>query len=342
MAAFRVSPKWGLLSLFVPFGALVFAVKYWSEAGPRFLLTLAGYFAFVGILLTHLEVVSAALPPPFAPLLAALHSPFPSSTPPPSEKEQKALAAAQAEVQLDQRDELLEREAAYNKHFAEVNATYAQLNAARARLPKGNAAALAAFNVRVARYQQSLAGVQAEKAAYDALQRTVDAVDAANKAARQRVAGVGSTSTFGFLPTAAASTAGRAAPASANTPVTRADLDAAVARIRAIVNQVPPVVTKPDSAESWKSGFHPGALKPDFDHADLFSTRETLPGPYMDMEGAPGVFYLSDQCEFNPQTKFFYANRQLPKKKLTDAEYQELVRLYRFVGRCQHDLNVSL
>ena len=33
VSAFRVSLKWGLISFFVPFGILVFTVKYWSVAG---------------------------------------------------------------------------------------------------------------------------------------------------------------------------------------------------------------------------------------------------------------------------------------------------------------------
>ena len=52
------------------------------------------------------------------------------------------------------------------------------------------------------------------------------------------------------------------------------------------------------------------------------------------------MFYHGPDCEFNSQTKFFYTNRELPKKRLTEAEYQELVRLYRFLGKCQRDLNV--
>ena len=363
VAAFRTDLKWGLISLFlvflavlgfatwglplmvfVPLGLLAFTITHWKVAWPRFLVVVFANVVTVAIVLTHLAVFAPYVPPRYAALFASLH--LPGSTPdasPATEQQRKAAAAMQAEVQLNQRDELLAREAAYNQHFAEVNATYTQLNAARAKLPKGNAAALAAFNVKLARYQQSLASVQAEKAAYDTLQHTISAAEAAAKAARQKVAGGGgSPSTFGFLTTSAPVTNGGAAPAASGAPATRAGLDAAVARIRAIVNQVTPVVTKPPDAESWHMGFHPGALKPDFDHTDIVSGREAYQGEYISMDGAPGVFYLGAQCEFNSQTKFFYTNRQLPKKKLADTEYQELVRLYRFVGKCQRDLNVSL
>lgn len=60
------------------------------------------------------------------------------------------------------------------------------------------------------------------------------------------------------------------------------------------------------------------------------------------MTGAPGVYYRGVDCEFNSQTKWFYTSRVLPKKRLTDAEIQEVIRLYRFLGRCQRELGVVL
>ena len=98
----------------------------------------------------------------------------------------------------------------------------------------------------------------------------------------------------------------------------------------------------PPPAESWNYGFHPGATKPDFDKTDIVSGRQPYDVAYIQMEGNPNVFYRGADCEFNSQTKFFYTHRELPKKRLTDAEYQELVRLYRFLGKCQRDLGVTL
>ena len=330
VVAYRTSVRnGGLLSTFVPFAVLVFTAKHWSVAGKPFLVALGGYVACLAILLTHPDVLAPYLPSAYGPLLARLH--FPSAQPPPEPDtpQKKVAAAAAAEAMLLKRDELLEREAAYNKHAAEVNATYAQLTAARAKL-KGGGPALAAFNAKAAQYQQSLVSLQSEKTSYDALQRTVQAANQTARAGTQRVANL-----------AVAAPAG--SPGAPEPPATRGDLDAAVARIRAIVNQVPAPVIKPRGAESWTSGFHPGAIQPDFDHVDLLRERQVLSTqPYMEMQGAPNVFYRGDDCEFNPQTKFFYTNRELPKKKLSDAEYGELTRLYRFVGKCERDLNVRL
>ena len=107
-------------------------------------------------------------------------------------------------------------------------------------------------------------------------------------------------------------------------------------RVRGIVNQTPPTVPKPPaSAEVYHYGYHPGALTPDYAHADLFSTRELWNGDYAYMDTAPGVYYRSADCEFNPQTKFFITNRNVPTKKLTDAEITEIVRLYRTIAADQ-------
>ena len=327
VSAFRVSLKWGLVSFFVPFGILVFTAKHWSVAGTRFLVALGGYLAFLTIFVTHLDVFMAYLPPRLAQVAAAWQSPSSPDATPASDQQQRAAASAAAEAQLAQHDELLEREAAYGRHAAELNVTYAELTAARAKL-KGGRPALAAYNAKAARYQESLTRLQAEKAGFDALQRTVSASDAAARTATQRVANLGS----------AAGTGG----GSENPPATRAEMDAAVARIRAIVNQVPPAVAKPPNETGWIEGFHPGATKPDFDNTDIISGRQPYTVAYIQMDGAPDVFYRGADCEFNSQTKFFYTHRELPKKKLSDAEYQELVRLYRFVGKCQRDLGVSL
>ncbi len=45
--------------------------------------------------------------------------------------------------------------------------------------------------------------------------------------------------------------------------------------------------------------------------------------------------------EFNSQTKYFYADYTLPKKKLTEAEMVEINRLYRIIGQCEKKLNAN-
>ena len=77
----------------------------------------------------------------------------------------------------------------------------------------------------------------------------------------------------------------------------------------------------------------------DFNVADVVTGREAWHGDYVYMQTRPGVCYCSADCEFNPQTKFFYTNRDVPKKKLTDAENQEVVRLYRILGKDEMILN---
>ncbi len=109
--------------------------------------------------------------------------------------------------------------------------------------------------------------------------------------------------------------------------------ETAMEKVRLIVNQTPPVAPMPPrSAEIYHYGYHPGALTPDYAHADLYSTRELWKGEYVCMDTVPNVYYRSADCEFNPQTKFFFTSRDLPKKKLTDAEIAEVVRLYRIIA----------
>jgi len=50
--AFKESVVWGLVYLLVPFGALVYIVKYWDQAKDLFLKSLIGgavYLAGIGI-----------------------------------------------------------------------------------------------------------------------------------------------------------------------------------------------------------------------------------------------------------------------------------------------------
>ncbi len=341
VVAFRTSLKWGIVSLLVPFGSLVFASKHWSKAGVAFLISRLG---FIGC-----AVVYALHPEPFAPYVqqvpalqamlahtqhvTALIAPTPPPPPPGKPPKREAVDVADAESLVSQRDALLFQQTAYDKHAAELTATYEQLKTARAKL-KGGGPALAAYNARAAHYQDDCRSLAAEKARLDSLQHTVAAVTAAARATTQTVANVSQGSS--------APAAGNAPPPGAEAPVTRAQMEAAVQRAQAIVNQVPPTVTKPPGAQSWNYGYHPGATKPDFNKTDIVSGRELWLHDYIDMQGSPGVYYRGTDCEFNSQTKFFFTNRSLPKKRLTDAEYQELVRLYRFLGRCEHDLNVVL
>jgi hypothetical protein len=84
--------------------------------------------------------------------------------------------------------------------------------------------------------------------------------------------------------------------------------------------------------------FHPGALTPDFAHVDIRTSQEYA--DYMKHEYVtsnqlhPGIAYRADQVEFNANTKLFYQDRSVPKKRLDEAEMLEVNRLYRVIGKC--------
>lgn len=53
----------------------------------------------------------------------------------------------------------------------------------------------------------------------------------------------------------------------------------------------------------------------------------------------PGVVFLGAELEFNPQTKYFYVDRSLPKRKLSEAEMHEINQLYRVIVRDEDELS---
>jgi hypothetical protein len=114
----------------------------------------------------------------------------------------------------------------------------------------------------------------------------------------------------------------------------------AIDRVIAIVNQpVAPVPLTPDlGAGVWTEGwFHPGAIRPDFNNVDVRATQETQTyskWPYVTSNLNPGVAFKGDELEFNSMTKYFYQDRTLPKKRLTEDEMDEINRLYRIIGKC--------
>ena len=87
--------------------------------------------------------------------------------------------------------------------------------------------------------------------------------------------------------------------------------------------------------------FHEGATKPDFNNVDVRRTRETSYDgkEYVTSDLNPGVVFHGDELEFNSMTKYFYTDRTVPKKKLTEAEMLEINRLYRIIGRCEQELS---
>lgn len=121
------------------------------------------------------------------------------------------------------------------------------------------------------------------------------------------------------------------------------EMNRAVDRVKEIVNRPAPFVAPQDGMKiTWWDGswFHPGADTPDYLTVDISKTREN---PYQgyDYVGTnlhPDMVFAGRDLEFNSKTKLYYADRSLPKRKLTRAEMAEINRLYRVIGRCRADL----
>jgi hypothetical protein len=87
--------------------------------------------------------------------------------------------------------------------------------------------------------------------------------------------------------------------------------------------------------------FHPGAETPDFDHVDIRTTQQFVYAgqKYVTSNLNPGEAFLGSELEFNPMTKYFYTDRSLPKKKLTEDEMLQINQLYRVIGHCNEQLD---
>jgi hypothetical protein len=139
-------------------------------------------------------------------------------------------------------------------------------------------------------------------------------------------------------------------PAHAQTTNKQAQMDAiylemtnAMEQVRKIVNQpVTRLARKPEmSVAEYKPGwFHEGANVPDFNNVDVRTTQELIYAKfgYVTSDLNPGVVFLGRELEFNANTKFFYTDRSLPKKRLTEPEMLEINRLYRIIGRCNQQI----
>lgn len=125
----------------------------------------------------------------------------------------------------------------------------------------------------------------------------------------------------------------------------RSIMDQVIIRVKAIINQ--PVrrlaaTSDMDVAYYTPGWFHAGAGKPDFKTVDIRSTQELKYGKnaYVTSDLNPGVVFPGAEVEFNALTKYFYVDRSLPKKKLTEAEMLEINRLYRIIAKCEEKLNL--
>jgi hypothetical protein len=119
----------------------------------------------------------------------------------------------------------------------------------------------------------------------------------------------------------------------------RTKLNKALAEAREIINQ--PMETFPMTPElKEKAGrypegwFHPGAEVPNFADPHVERTQNLDDGRYewITSNLNPDVVFRSADKEFNSQTKFFYVDRTLPKKRLTKDEMAQLDVIYRQIG----------
>jgi hypothetical protein len=120
-------------------------------------------------------------------------------------------------------------------------------------------------------------------------------------------------------------------------------MDDAIQEVNAIVNQpVARFARTPGMhvAEFSPGWFHEGASRPDFNNVDVRQTQEFPYDkyPFVTSDLNPGVVFIGRQLEFNSMTKYFYTDRSLPKKRLSEKEMAEINRLYRIIGRCGKQL----
>ncbi len=166
VAAFRQSVVWGLVTLFVPCGQVVFLCVHWAEARKVFLISLLGTALCLGSVLTVGEV-RAGLAGGNLPALFSGHS-----TPPPDPVAQIAEKRAQLEAQ----------NAAFAQDGAELGRQFAVLEARRTALPAGDAATLEKFNADAAAYQVRTTRRKQMYSEIETAQRALDALLAARPA----------------------------------------------------------------------------------------------------------------------------------------------------------------
>ena len=120
-------------------------------------------------------------------------------------------------------------------------------------------------------------------------------------------------------------------------------LDEAVTRVKDIVNQpVTHLSRTPDMrvavfSPGW---FHEGADTPDFASVDIRATQEFPYSKYtyVTSDLNPDEAFIGSELEFNSMTKYFYTDRTVPKRRLTEDEMLEINKLYRTIAQCTRQL----
>lgn len=123
------------------------------------------------------------------------------------------------------------------------------------------------------------------------------------------------------------------------------EMNAAIEKAKVIINQKVGALRRTPGMKviEYKDGwFHPGATKPNFLNVDVRTSRETPYDqyPYVTSDLNAGYVFIGSHLEFNSMTKYFYTDRTVPKKKLTEAEMIEVNRLYRIIGTCERKIRL--
>lgn len=120
-------------------------------------------------------------------------------------------------------------------------------------------------------------------------------------------------------------------------------LDEAVAGVKDIVNQsITHLGRTPDMPVAvFPAGwFHEGAITPDFATVDVRATQEFPYSEYTYVTSNlnPDEAFIASELEFNSMTKYFYTDRTIPKRRLTEDEMLEINELYRTIAQCTQQL----
>lgn len=160
IAAFRVGVGWGLAYLFLPFAALFFIIVHWAEARRGFVWSLLGVMVLVGGVFTSPSVRGG--------IANGIAQGMPTLELPGVEKKKPSDLNAGIE---QKRAEIEQLEAQFQRQSAMLATQYQALSARRAALQPGDTAAIEAFNVEAASYQQANASLKQLRQQADAAQR---------------------------------------------------------------------------------------------------------------------------------------------------------------------------
>ncbi|MEO6004326.1 MAG: hypothetical protein ABIZ04_19455 [Opitutus sp.] len=117
----------------------------------------------------------------------------------------------------------------------------------------------------------------------------------------------------------------------------------AINRVKSIVNRPVKPLKRTDRMKVFMFSpgwFHDGANVPDFLNVDVRKTQEFSydNAEYVCSDLDPEIVFVGRELEFNPMIKYFYVDRTVPKRKLSESEMVEINRLYRVIGKCTAQL----